>query len=116
MLNSRTLATLVALTCAAAPLHAQSIGKQLARTGMTQDDVNIMVDAASELFSSGNATVGADTIWQNPETDAHGLAEVVEVEGNCVRVAYKFRTTKQPNQHVVNIRRCLTDGKWLLSD
>ena len=116
MLFTRSLAALAIFSCAATPLVAQSIGKQLARTGLTQEDVNIMVETGSELFVSGNATVGDDTVWQNPETDAHGLAEVLEVADNCVRIAYKFRTTKQPDLRVVSIRRCLVDGKWLLAD
>jgi len=115
MFLSRPIAALAVLISTAFPLSAEPLGNLLASTGMTQEDVNIMVQTASELYVSGNATVGADTAWLNPETEAHGLAEILEVEANCVQIAYKFRTSKQPKLQVFKIRRCLTDGKWVLS-
>lgn len=115
MLTPRLIALFTALACAAAPLAAQGLGRQLARTGLTQADVDIMVAEGASLYRNGNAQVGADTVWQNAETDTHGLAEITQVEGDCITIAYRFKTTRQTSLQTVEIRRCLVDGRWLLS-
>lgn len=101
--------------CVGTTSLAQGFVKQLARTGMIQQDVDIMVAAGSELYARGGATVGDDTIWLNPETDAHGMAEITEVDGNCVRIAYRFRTVRRPALQTIEARRCLENGRWVLS-
>ena len=115
MFKRQCLIALTAFACAAAPVYAQGIGRQLARTGLTQEDVGIMVERGSTLYRGGGAAVGADTVWQNPETGAHGLAEITDVDGNCIRIAYRFITTKQTSLQTVELRRCLQDGKWVLA-
>lgn len=115
MFKRQLLIAVTAFACAAAPLYAQGIGRQLARTGLTQEDVSIMVDRGATLYRNGGAQVGVDTVWQNSETGAHGLAEITEVEGNCIRIAYRFITTKQTSLQTLEFRRCLQDGAWVLS-
>lgn len=96
--------------------QAQSFVKMLGRTGLVQEDVNIMVRTASTLYASGNARVGSDVIWSNPKTGAFGMAEVLDVTGDCVRLAYRFQTRRQSATQSVTIRRCLNDGRWMLAD
>lgn len=115
MFKPRLIALITAIACTAAPLAAQGLGRQLARSGLTQADVDIMVAEGATLYRNGNATVGADTIWQNPETNAYGMAEITTVDGDCVIIAYRFKTTRQSSLQTVDIRRCLVDGRWLLS-
>lgn len=115
MLFRRTLAAVAMIACAATPLYAQGFAKQLARTGLTQEDVNIMVAQGATLYKNGGASVGADTVWQNTATQAHGLAEITEVDGNCIKIAYRFVTTRQTSMQSVEIRRCLSDGQWKLA-
>lgn len=116
MFKRQSLIAFIAFSCAATPIYAQGIGRQLARTGLTQEDVGVMVERGSSLYRNGGAQVGDDTVWQNPETGAHGLAEITDVEGNCIRIAYRFITTKQKSLQSVVLRRCLTNGEWVLSD
>lgn len=99
----------------ATSVHAQGFLRQLARTGLTQEDVNIMVAEGAQLYQSGGARVGDDTVWQNPDTGAHGLAEIVETDGDCVRTAYRFKTTRNRAMQTIEIRRCLQNGEWVLS-
>lgn len=115
MYKPRLIALVTAFACAAAPLAAQGLGRQLSRAGLTQEDVDIMVAEGATLYRNGNAAVGADAIWQNPETDAYGMAEISEVEGDCIRIAYRFKTTRRDGLQTVEIRRCLVDGNWVLS-
>lgn len=117
MTHAHRFFVMLAAVCslAASPLFAQGFTTKLARTGLTQDDVNIMVAEGAQLYQNGGATVGSDTVWKNPETGAYGLAEVVEVEANCVRVAYRFRTDRNRTLQTVEIRRCLQDGTWVLA-
>ena len=99
----------------ATSVHAQGFLRQLSRTGLTQEDVNIMVAEGSQLYRSGGARVGDDAVWQNPATGAHGLAEIVAVDGNCVGTAYRFKTTRNRSMQTIEIRRCLQNGEWVLS-
>ncbi|MHA6262779.1 hypothetical protein ACXYMO_06220 [Arenibacterium sp. CAU 1754] len=96
--------------------HATSIVRQLSRTGLTQDDINTMSQAAATLYASGNAVSGADTIWSNPETGAFGMVEVTSVEGDCVGLVYKFQTLKQRGIRSVVLKRCLVDNRWVLTE
>lgn len=96
--------------------HANSILRQLSRTGLTQDDFNTMSQAAATLYASGNAVSGADTIWSNPETGAFGMVEVTSVEGDCVELIYKFQTRKQKRIRSVALKRCLVGNRWVLAD
>ena len=118
MTRQRT-AIAVALICAtcAGAAHAQvnSVLRQLSRTGLVQEDINIMVRTGSDLYRSGNAVVGTDTIWSNPATGAHGLVEVSSVEGDCVGLVYKFRARGRPAIQAVSSRRCLRNDRWVMA-
>ncbi|MEM1351554.1 MAG: hypothetical protein AAGF27_04380 [Pseudomonadota bacterium] len=115
MVTRLFLAAVIA-TSLAAPVAAQGFLQQLERTGLTQEDINIMVERGSTLYRSGGAQVGSDTVWQNVQTGAYGLAEITEVEGTCVRIAYRFITTRRNTLQTILVRRCLQDGRWRLSD
>ena len=112
-------ALLVGLVAAASvgpgAAKAESLGQILSRTGFVQEDINILVRAASGLYRTGNAEVGADTVWSNPEPGAYGLAEIFEVEDNCVRIAYRFRVGGQTETHTRTTRRCLQGNEWVLA-
>lgn len=95
--------------------EANTILRQLARTGLTQEDLTIMMRQGGTLYTDRRATPGSDTIWSNPATGAHGLVEVITVSGDCVTLAYKFRTTRRPAIQTVETRRCLTDSGWVLT-
>lgn len=88
----------------------------LARTGLVQEDINIMVRTAAPMYASRNAEVGKDVIWSNPKTGAFGMAEILEVDGDCVRLVYRFQTRSRPTTQVVATRRCLSEGRWILAD
>jgi hypothetical protein len=95
--------------------QTNSVLRQLSKSGLVQEDINIMARAARQLYVAGNATVGDDTIWMNPATDAHGMAEVIEVRDGCVRIAHKFHARGKRGVQVVTIRRCPVEGRWRLS-
>lgn len=113
----RTLLILaLALTLApVAQAQANPVVKQLARTGLTQEDINIMVQTGGTLYANRRAAVGDDTIWSNPATGAHGMVEVTSVQGNCVGVDYRFRASDRKPLQTVASRRCLSDGRWVLT-
>lgn len=116
LLSPLTAACLVAALLTASGAQAQSLTRMLARSGLVQEDVNIMVQTAATLYSGGTAAVGHDVLWSNPATDAFGVAEIVEVQGDCVRVAYRFQTRRQPATQTVTTRRCKAGDRWVLSD
>jgi hypothetical protein len=96
--------------------QAETLGRTLARTGLVQEDINIMTRAGASLYASGNAQVGSDAIWSNPETQAFGMVEVLEVDADCVRIAHRFRTQQRQATQTVTSRRCLVDNRWILSE
>jgi hypothetical protein len=105
------------LSMIAAPIaQAQTLGRILARTGLVQEDINIMVRTGASLYAAGDAEIGSDAIWSNPETRAFGMVEVIEIDANCVRIAHRFRTQQRPATQTVTSRRCRVDNRWVLSD
>ena len=100
----------------ATSIEAQGIWRTLARTGLVQEDIDIMVRTGATLYASGEAQVGSDVIWSNPQTQAFGMAEILEVDGDCIRIAYRYQTLRQPKTQSVTNRRCLVDNRWILSD
>ena len=111
----RALLILALALAPAAQALANPVVQQLARTGLTQDDINIMVQEGSTLYASRRASVGDDAIWSNPATGAHGLIEVTAVQGNCVTVDYRFRANDRKRLQTVASRRCLSEGRWVLT-
>lgn len=97
------------------PASANSLLRQIDRTGLTQQDLNAMVRAGGMLYADSNARPGDDTIWSNPETGAHGSVEVSTVSGNCVGLSYKFMTRRKPQIQTIQTRRCLDNGQWRLA-
>ena len=95
---------------------AQSLAGIIARTGLTQDDLGIMSRTAASLYATGEARVGSDAIWSNPATRAFGMVEVVSVEGECVRLAYRFQTRRRPTTQEVVTRRCRVGDRWVLAE
>lgn len=110
-------ALLTAALLALAPLgaEAKTLLRQIERSGMTQQDLNIMVQTGSTLYADGRARPGDETIWSNAETGAFGSIEVTSVSGNCVRLAYKFKTRRHDRVQAVTTRRCLQEGRWILA-
>lgn len=100
---------------AAGQAGAESIAKTISRSGLTQEDVNIMTRAGASLYTGGTARVGDDAIWSNPGTNSHGMVEVTAVEGSCVTLAHRFRPANRTRTQTFESRRCLADGKWILS-
>jgi hypothetical protein len=115
----RHVAVRLALTgfiaIAAGPALANSLLRQIESTGLTQEDLNIMVRAGGELYASRAARPGEDTIWSNPATGAYGSVEITSVSGKCVGLNYKFRTRRNSRIQTVQTRRCLNDGRWVLA-
>lgn len=97
------------------PVSANSLLRQIDRTGLTQQDLNLMVRTGGELYANRSAQPGDDTIWSNPETGAYGSVELTSVSGNCVGLNYKFRTRRQSQVQIVQTQRCLTNGRWILA-
>lgn len=101
----------------AMPSFAQSTFlEQISRTGMTQEDINIMTQEASKLYVGGGAVAGSETAWSNPATEAYGTAKIAGVDANCVNIGYIFHTKSRPAPRPMNVRRCKQDGKWILSN
>lgn len=109
------MALVFSIVAASAHAQANSVLRQLSRTGLVQEDINIMVQTGGDLYRSGNAVVGSDTVWLNPATGAHGLVEITSVDGNCVGMVYKFRARNKAAIQAVNSRRCLRDNQWVLT-
>ncbi|WP_163025893.1 hypothetical protein [Chachezhania antarctica] len=110
---SAALAACLALT--AIPASAQ-FSKILRDTGLSQEDFNIMGKASQTLYVSTAPKVGAETIWQNPETGSHGTTEVEKIAGNCVTLRHLFVSGKTKKQNNIAMRQCKdSSGVWVLT-
>jgi hypothetical protein len=107
---------LLGVTAAAGGAHAQGMLNTVRNLGLTNEDFRIASAEAATLYESGTPEVGADTIWQNPETGSFGKVEIVAFDGRCVTIEHVFRSGRTTRTHRVTGRRCRgQDGVWRLS-
>ena len=84
--------------------------------GLTNEDFRIASAEAAKLYESGNIEVGADSIWQNPETGSYGKVEITAYDGRCVMIEHVFRSGRTTQINRVKVRRCRgEDGVWRIA-
>ncbi len=111
----RSLAALALLGVAATATGANAQGflTIVKGLGLTNDDYRIATDEAATLYQSGDIEVGADSIWQNPESGAYGKVEIVAYDGRCVTIEHVFRSGINKQIRKVDGKRCRgEDGVW----
>lgn len=108
--------TVFALAVAGASAsHGANFLRTVDQLGLTNDDVRIAGDEAGKLYEAGAVEVGAESVWQNPETGSHGKVEITDFDGRCVGIEHVFRSGRTKQVHRVNARRCKgEDGVWRL--
>lgn len=114
----RTLAalTLLGLAATATGGHAQGILNTVRTLGLTNDDYRAATAEAAKLYEADPIEVGADSIWQNPETGAYGKVEILAYDGRCVTIEHVFRSGRTTQAHRVTGRRCRgEDGVWRIA-
>lgn len=105
----------LSLVVSAGSASANAILRELDRSGMVQEDVNIMMRSAATLYSGGRAKVGDEVRWNNPASRADGIVKVGAVDGACVTLAHGFRPKGVGPVRALTTKRCLVDGIWVLS-
>jgi len=110
---SIALAACLALT--ALPASAQ-FSKLLRDTGLSQEDFNIMGQSAQTLYVGKTPRVGAESVWQNPDTGSHGTSEIEKVAGNCVILRHLFVSGKTRKTNKIQLRQCKnSSGEWVMT-
>jgi surface antigen len=115
----RSLAALMFLGAVAAASPGFGIGllNTVQGLGLTNDDFRIASAEAAKLYEAEPVEVGADSIWQNPETGAYGKVEVLAYDGRCVTIEHVFRSGQTKQAHRVEGRRCKgADGVWRIAE
>ncbi|WP_158964357.1 hypothetical protein [Chachezhania sediminis] len=104
------------LTGMSGTASAKSIHKMIVDTGLTDADFQIMGDAGRTLYVDKTAKVGAEAIWQNPETGSHGTVEVQKIEGNCVILQHLYVSGRTKKQTSTWLKQCKQpNGSWVLT-
>ena len=114
----KSLAILAFATITLAGTQGSAVGLmfQMDRLGITNEDFRIIREESARLYETGPVEVGAETVWMNPETGAHGKIEVTEFDGRCVVLEHVFRSGTSPDVHRLETRRCRgTDNVWRLA-
>jgi surface antigen len=114
--NLMKLCFLVAVCIAANSSHvsAQGLRGVIKETNLTDEDISLMKAAAAELYAVEDPKVGAETIWQNPDSGAHGTVELTAFDGQCAELRHLFAARGRQPEAVVS-RRCNNDqGEWKL--
>jgi surface antigen len=116
MRRSLAVPMLLAMIATASGGHAQGFLPLVRDLGLNNDDYRIATAEAATLYESGPIEVGADSIWQNPDTGSHGKVEVIAFDGRCVTLEHVFRSGRTANTNRVTARRCKgEDGVWRLA-
>lgn len=97
--------------------HAQAgLSDTLFRTGLSQDDIDLMAQTADSLYRNGAPRVGRTQSWSNAETGAKGSVKLVAFRGNCAYLQHFILTTRRPKPQEFRFKTCKTaDGNWVLS-
>ncbi|MAY48140.1 MAG: hypothetical protein CML65_23215 [Rhodobacteraceae bacterium] len=109
------LGTVVATGMAPTPVAARSMADTLRRTGLTQQDINILSQTAATLYREGTPKVGAEKDWSNPDTGNSGKAMLGGFDGKCADVRHVVITQRRPEPQDFTFRNCKTaDGSWIM--
>jgi hypothetical protein len=113
----RSIAALMLLgLMTSAGANAQGMLNTVRQLGLTNEDFRIASAEAATLYEAGTVEVGAESVWQNPSTGAHGKVEITSFDGRCVGIEHVFRSGRTRQVHRVQARRCRgDDGVWRLS-
>ncbi|MFY0691313.1 MAG: hypothetical protein JXR14_05240 [Paracoccaceae bacterium] len=113
---AKSLGTALFISLFSVPSHAQFA--HFARdAALTPDDIGLAKDSAKALYTKPGVQPGETLYWENEESGARGLVEVVAVEeaGRCVVLRHFANTRRKPEIRYY-VRRCRdVNGRWLLS-
>lgn len=96
--------------------QAQSLGRILDRSGLDQEDLDIMEQTAATLYASGSASVNDAASWTNEQTESRGTVKITGVDGDCISLSHSVQTKREPATRTVDTRRCLIGDQWVLSN
>ena len=117
MRRSISVTAFALAVAAASASHGASFLRTVDQLGLTNEDVRIAGAEAGKLYEAGTVEVGAESVWQNPDTGAHGKVEITAFDGRCVGIEHVFRSGRTKQVHRVNARRCKgEDGVWRLAE
>ncbi|MEO1000003.1 MAG: hypothetical protein AAFW69_05290 [Pseudomonadota bacterium] len=98
----------------AAPASAQLLNR-LNDLGFGNEDYRLLTDAAETLYDIEDPQVGSETIWSNPQTNAHGTVELIAWDGECATVHHVFSASRTNEIYRADVKRCKSaDGRWQL--
>lgn len=98
------------------PVQARSLADTLRRTGMTQQDIDVMSESAGSLYREGTPKVGQSVDWSNPDTGATGTSTLQSYQGNCATLKHVVVTPRRPEPQEFLFRQCRTAvGGWALT-
>jgi surface antigen len=114
----KTVLTLLCLTLllGTAPQHstAQTLSRILAKSGLTQEDFNLMSTAAGSLYETVTPKVGQSADWKNKETGSFGTVKLTTYKDNCVYLLHKTNPKGQDKVTEIRNRFCKSaDGTWV---
>lgn len=116
MRHSLAVLLLLGTIAAATGGHAQGFLNTIRNLGLSNEDFRIASAEAAKLYESGPIEVGADSIWQNPDTGSYGKVEIIAYDGRCVTIEHVFRSGSTTNTNKVTSRRCKgEDGVWRIA-
>jgi len=96
--------------------EARSLADTLRRTGMSQEDINVMSEAAGVLYRQGTPKVGQSVEWTNPDSGTSGTSTLQSFENKCATLRHVVVTTRRPEPQDFLFRQCQTaTGTWILT-
>src|SRR4051812_28716198 len=112
-----TLFAAAAALAASLPAQAQvNPFRSSTRSGLTNDDIGIMQQAAQELASSPDTTVGSSKLWGNDRTGANGSVTVrskFKHKGmSCYKVDYEAQSKNWRSPRSSLVSWCKAPQGW----
>jgi len=116
MLRSSSIISVLLSVFLSGPAFGQRFLFNIDDIGLTNEDYAIIRSEAATLYNADPPTVGAETVWSNPETQSHGVIELTDFDGRCAAFKHLFRVGKTKKVYKFVSRRCKSEsGEWLLA-
>jgi len=96
--------------------YSETLARRLSKSGIKPEDVTLMQENASLLYTAQTKSIGDVREWTNPKTGTTGTVRIADLKDNCVQLSHQVLMVRPQKEVRSTVWRCLTaSGDWQLT-